>query len=169
MQVHVAQTDITTLPVDAVVNLANSRGTMGRGVARALLAAGGNDIQAAAVERAPIAIGAALVTGGGRLPAKHVIHAPLAEEPGGAVDTENVRRAARAALIAANHNELAVIAIPGAGSKGSTSDRLEIARAIVEEIRAHKKPFPSTVYLVDLQADMIEAFEQAVDNAQHGL
>lgn len=169
MQVHVAQADITALPVDAVVNPANCRGTMRGGVAEALRTAGGDDIEAAATERAPIAIGAALVTDAGTLPAKHVIHAPLMEEAGLAIGAENVRRAARAALIAANHAKLAVIAIPGMGTAVGAVARSEAARAIVEEILAHKKPFPETVYLVDISAAMVEAFEEALQNAQQGL
>ena len=41
MQVHLAKTDITTMPVDAVVNPANSLGIMGGGVAGALSRTGG--------------------------------------------------------------------------------------------------------------------------------
>lgn len=169
MQVHVAQADITNLPVDAVVNPANSMGIMGGGVAAALRLAGGESIQAEAMERAPIAIGAALVTGAGDLPAKHIIHAPLMEEPGESIGAENVRRAARAALIAANHDKLAVIAIPGMGTNVGGVPRAEAARAIVEEIRANKRSYPETVYLVDINPEMVEAFEQALHNAQHGL
>lgn len=169
MQVHVAQADITTLPVDAIVNPANSQGIMGGGAAFAIRRAGGDEIQAEAMARAPIAIGAALITTGGKLPAAHVIHVPLMEEPGQLVGAENVRRAARAALLAANHSKLSVIAIPGMGTGVGGVPFDEAARAIVEEIRAHKKPYPETVYLVDVNASMVDAFEVALHNAQHGL
>src|SRR5687767_6723800 len=104
MQVHVAQADITNIPVDAIVNPANSLGIMGGGVAGAIRRYGGDVIQAEAMNCAPIAIGAAVVTSGGNLPAKHVIHAPTMEEPGLKIGAENIRRAARAALIAASAN-----------------------------------------------------------------
>ena len=169
MQVHVAQADITNLPVDAIVNPANSKGIMGGGVAGAIRKHGGDEIQSEAMSRAPIAVGAALVTSAGALPAKFVIHAPTMEEPGMTIGTENVRRAARAALIAAHANKYSVLAMPGIGTGVGGVAFEDAARAIVEEIRAHKKQFPETIYLVDTQADMVAAFEEALRNAQQGL
>src|SRR5690349_1631825 len=134
MQVHVAQADITNLPVDAIVNPANSRGIMGGGVAGAIRLHGGDQIQTEAMGRAPIAVGAALVTGAGALPARYVIHVPTMEEPGMPVVAENVRRAARAALIAAHANKVQVLAIPGIGTGVGGVAVEEAARAIVEEI-----------------------------------
>lgn len=131
---------------------------------------GGDEIQAEAMSKAPIAVGAALVTAAGQLPAKHIIHVPTMEEPGEKIGVENVRRATRAALIAAYANKYQVVAIPGMGTDtdvgGVAFD--EAARAIVEEIRAHKKSFPETIYLVDSSAEMVMAFEDALRNAQLG-
>jgi hypothetical protein len=45
----------------------------------------------------------------------------------------------------------------------------EAARAIVEEIRAHRRPNPETIYLVDTSDDMVFAFEEALRNAQANL
>jgi O-acetyl-ADP-ribose deacetylase (regulator of RNase III) len=45
----------------------------------------------------------------------------------------------------------------------------EAARAIVEEIRAHRRPCPETIYLVDTNEDMIAALEEALRNAQANL
>lgn len=169
MQVHVAQADITTLPVDAIVNPANSKGIMAGGVAAAIRKLGGDEIQTEAMARAPIAVGAALITGAGALPSKHVIHVPTMEEPGSIIGVENVRRAARAALIAAHAQKLQVIAMPGIGTGVGGVPVEEAARAIVEELRAHKKPFPETIYLVDLAQDMVAAFEDSLRSAQQGL
>jgi len=169
MQVHVARAEIVTLPVDAVVNPANSLGIMGGGTSGLIRRQGGDAIQAAAMARAPIAVGAAIVTTAGALPCKHVIHAPTMEEPGQKIAAENVRRAARAALIACDVNQYKVVAFPGMGTDLGEVPRDEAARAIVEEIRAHKRPFPETVYLVDPSTEMIEAFEDALRNAQQNL
>lgn len=169
MQVHVAQADITNLPVDAIVNPANSLGIMGGGVAGIIRRAGGNEIQQEAMQCAPIAVGAAAITTAGSLPAGCVIHAPTIEDPGGTTTSEAIRRAARAALVAASANELEVIAIPGMGTGFQGVAEAEAARAIVEEIRAHKRPHPSTIYLVDSSPAMISAFEDALRNAQQGL
>ncbi|MCG8417007.1 MAG: macro domain-containing protein [Proteobacteria bacterium] len=169
MQIHVQQTEITDISVDAVVNPANSQGTMGEGIAEAIRRRGGEEIEAAAKSAAPIAVGAATVTKAGSLPAKHVIHAPTMDRPGVKVGAEHIRRAARAALIAANANSFQEVAFPSMGTGAGGVEAAEAARAIVEEIRAHKRAFPHKVYLVDPSDEMIEAFELALDNAQLGL
>src|SRR5262245_3646737 len=135
MQVHVARAEIWTLPVDAIVNPANSMGIMGGGISGNIRRHGGDVIQQAAMQAAPIAVGAALVTTAGQLPCRHVIHVPTMEEPGIKIGAENVRRAARAALIAADINQFKVIAIPGMGTDLADIPHDEAARAIVEEIR----------------------------------
>ena len=169
MQVHVAQADITNLPVDAIVNPTNSRGLLIGGVADAIRLHGGAEIEAEVKARAPIAVGAALVTKAGGLPAKFIIHVPTMEEPGSSIGAENVRRAARAALIAAHVSKHQVIAFPGLGTTDGGVAHDESARAIVEEIRAHRKPFPETIYLVDSSAEMVAAFEEALRTAQQTL
>jgi len=155
--------------VDAIVNPANSMGIMGGGVSGHIRRLGGDSIQAEAMKKAPIAVGAALLTHAGNLPAKHVIHVPTMEEPGLKIGVENVRRAARAALIAASAAKLGSIGISGIGTDlgGVACD--EAARAIVEEIRAHRKPFPEVIWLVDGSEEMVAAFEEALRNAQLGL
>lgn len=85
------------------------------------------------------------------------------------IGAENVRRAARAALIASDRMQFKVIAFPGMGTDLGDVPIEESARAIVEEIRAHKRPFPETIYLVDMNQQMIEAFEDALRNAQQNL
>lgn len=169
MQIHVAKAEIWNLPVDAIVNPANSRGIMGGGIGGSLRRQGGDVIQQAAMAAAPIAVGAALVTTAGQLPAKNVIHVPTMEEPGMKIGAENVRRAARAALIASDRNNFKVIAIPGIGTDLGDVPFDEAARAIVEEIRAHRRPNPETIYLVDMNDLMVAALEDALRNAQANL
>lgn len=166
MQVHVAKAELWSLPVDAVVNPANSLGIMGGGIGGSLKRQGGEVIQQQAMQAAPIAVGAALVTTAGQLPAKNVIHVPTMEEPGMKIGAENVRRAARAALIASDRNGFKVIAIPGIGTDLGDVPVEEAARAIVEEIRAHRRPNPETIYLVDTDDLMVAALEDALRNAQ---
>src|SRR3954453_3109773 len=149
MQVRVARAEIGTMPVDAIVNPANSLGMMGGGIGGTLRRQGGDVIQQAAMQAAPIAVGAAIVTTACTLPAKHVIHVPTMEEPGMKIGAENVRRAARPALIAADRNNFKGIAIPGIGPALGDVPANQAARAIVEEIRAHRRPNPETIYVVD--------------------
>ncbi len=169
MQVHVAKAELWSLPVDAIVNPANSLGIMGGGIGGSLRRQGGDVIQQAAMAAAPIAVGAALVTTAGQLPAKNVIHVPTMEEPGMMIGAENVRRAARAALIASDRNNFKTIAIPGIGTDLGNVPIDEAARAIVEEIRAHRRPCPETIYLVDMNDYMVAALEEALRNAQANL
>ena len=162
MVIHLAKTDITEMPVDAVVNPANSLGIMGGGVAAALSRKGGPSIQREAMSLAPIAVGAAVVTNAGSLWAKHVIRAPTMEEPGVKVEVENVRRATRAALIAAARHSFETIAIPGLGTGLGGVDPADAARAMVDKLRAHRQPKPTTVYLVDLNEQLLKCLEEAL-------
>ncbi len=166
MQVHVTQEDICTLSVDAIVNPANSQGRMDGGVGECIRRSGGDAIQTAAMNAAPIAVGAAVVTSGGSLAAKYVIHAPIMDAPGMSIGTEHVHRAARAALIAADAKQFQVLGIPAMGHALGGVDLDEAIRALVEELRAHRKPFPETVYLVGESDDMVEAFVYALRAAQ---
>ena len=167
MHIHVAVCDLTDLPVDAVVNPTNSQGLMSHGVSEMLRQLGGRVIEEEARASAPIAVGAAVVTTGGSLHARHVIHVPTTEEPGVKTTIENVRRATRAALIAAAARGLHSIGLPPMGGDlGSVPDD-EAARAMVDELRAHKPPVPDTVYLVTQSAEMVADYEEALRNASN--
>jgi O-acetyl-ADP-ribose deacetylase len=162
MVIHVAVGDLTKLTVDAIVNPANSLGVMVGGVALSIKEAGGEEIEEEAKASAPIAVGAAVVTSGGKLFTKAVIHAPTMEEPGQKIGVENVRRATRAALLAAARNNHQTIAFPaiGTGIGGVPFD--EAARAMVDELRAHRQPMPQTVYLIAPKPEYVPHFEEAL-------
>jgi O-acetyl-ADP-ribose deacetylase (regulator of RNase III) len=162
MVIHIAKSDITEMAVDAIVNPANSLGIMGGGVAAALSRKGGPTIQREAMSLAPIAVGAAVITGAGQLWAKQIIHAPTMDEPGMKIGVENVRRATRAALVAAAHKALETIAMPGMGTGLGGVDAADAARAMIDELRAHRQPNPTTVYLVDLNDNILRHLEEAL-------
>src|SRR4029078_5058246 len=73
--IEVVDGDITGLEVDAIANAANTELRHGGRGARATSRAGGPEIQRESDERAPIALGGAVATGAGNLPARWVIHA----------------------------------------------------------------------------------------------
>jgi O-acetyl-ADP-ribose deacetylase (regulator of RNase III) len=162
MQIHLAKSDISKMAVDAVVAPGNSLGIMGGGVAGVLSRKGGPAIQRETMSLAPIAIGAAVVTNAGVLWAKNVIYAPTMEEPGQRVAVENVSRAMRAALLAANQRSFQVIAVPGLGTGLGGADPAEAARAMVNELRAHRQPNPATVWLVDNNEKILVHLEEAL-------
>jgi O-acetyl-ADP-ribose deacetylase (regulator of RNase III) len=73
--IELVQGDITALDVDAVVNAANEDLQLGAGVAGAIRRRGGASIQRECDRIGRCSTGSAVVTGGGDLPAKWVIHA----------------------------------------------------------------------------------------------
>jgi O-acetyl-ADP-ribose deacetylase (regulator of RNase III) len=162
MVIHVAIGDLTQLTVDAIVCPGNSLGIMAGGTAGAIKAAGGQEIEDEAREAAPIAVGAAVVLTAGELFCKAVIYAPTMEEPGMKIGVENVRRATRAAMLAGARSNHAVLAFPmiGVGVGGVPVD--EAARAMVDELRAHKQPMPQTVYLMATGPEMVFYYEEAL-------
>ena len=162
MVIHVAVGELAQLTVDAIVNPTNSLGMMVSGISATIREVGGAAIEDEAKASAPIAVGAAVVTTGGDLFAKSVIHVPTMEEPGMKIGVENVRRATRAALLAAARFNHATIAYPviGTGPGGVPFD--EAARAMVDELRAHKQPMPTTVYLIASRIEQVPPFEEAL-------
>ena len=153
--------DITGLEVDAIVNPANSALQLGAGVAGAIRARGGPSIQRECDAIGRCAVGDAVVTGGGNLKARHVIHAvgPLGSDP----DADRLLASAcRAALSRAAEKGLESIAIP-AISTGVFGFPLERAAQILtrtakEFARTHLKPERIVFCLFGREA--YEAFER---------
>jgi len=76
MKIELRKGDITNQAgIDAIVNAANTELWLGSGVAGAISARGGPDIEREAVGQGPIALGEAVRTTAGNLPNKFVIHA----------------------------------------------------------------------------------------------
>jgi O-acetyl-ADP-ribose deacetylase len=72
---EIVQGDITGQDTEAIVNAANNFLWMGSGVAGAIKRKGGEEIEHEAIAQAPIEVGNAVITSGGKLKAKFVIHA----------------------------------------------------------------------------------------------
>jgi len=74
-KIRLVEGNIVLLDVDAIVNAANKSLILGGGVAGAIRNSGGPSIQEECNKLGPIDVGEAVITGGGRLKAKYVIHA----------------------------------------------------------------------------------------------
>lgn len=155
--------DIMTLFVDAIVNPADPRGVMTQGVAAAIKAAGGDEIEHEAVAKAPIAAGAAIATTAGKLQNLRIIHAVVSADPGGASSPDIVKLAAAAALELAEELDLESIAIPGLGTGSGGVSADDSAAAIFEAIRAHEPKSITDVTLVALDETMVAAFVKVLE------
>jgi len=107
--------DISQAKVDAIVNAANNHLWMGAGVAGALKRAGGAEIEQEAVAKGPVEIGEAIVTKGGALHAKYVIHAAVMGQDL-RTDESKISKATRNSLIRARELGIRSIAFPALGT-----------------------------------------------------
>jgi len=74
-KIRLVEGNIVHLDVEAIVNAANKSLILGGGVAGAIRLKGGHSIQDECNRIGPIEVGEAVITGGGNLKAKYVIHA----------------------------------------------------------------------------------------------
>jgi O-acetyl-ADP-ribose deacetylase len=161
--IEVLDTDITKLEVDAIANAANTELRHGGGVAGAIARAGGEAVNRESRDRAPIGLGDAVATTGGKMPCRWIIHAATMEL-GGPTSAEIIRRATARTLATADElgaRSLALVAF-GTGVGGFPLE--DAARIEVEEVRRHLEEgsgLERVVFAVR-GADAREAFEAAV-------
>ncbi|MDQ2965297.1 MAG: macro domain-containing protein [Chloroflexota bacterium] len=134
--------DICDLDVDAIVNPANLSLWMGTGVGGAIKRAGGDEIEFAAVRQGPVALGAAVVTTGGRLSARAVIHAVSLDRDrrtSGAL----IEAAVRSAMARAREIGATSIAFPALGTGTGGFPLEEAARISIRTVREELPLSPS--------------------------
>jgi O-acetyl-ADP-ribose deacetylase (regulator of RNase III) len=110
-KITIVEGNIVLLDVEAVVNAANSRLKLGGGVAGAIRTYGGPSIQEECDRLAPIAVGQAVMTGGGNLKARYVIHA-VGPVNGEGDESAKLARATRSCLEIAREKKIRSIAFP---------------------------------------------------------
>jgi len=111
--IEIVQADITRQQVDAIVNAANSHLMHGGGVAAAIAAAAGPDLERASREHRAVPTGEAGWTPAGELPCRWVIHAVGPTWSGGdAGEAELLASAYRSALGVADELGAASVAFP---------------------------------------------------------
>lgn len=150
---------------EVLVVPSTTTGALSSNLGRKIAAKAGNSIQDEAMDVAPIAIGAALITRGGDLAVNWLIHVPVSLTPGSRVGVESVRRATRAALVASYIKGYPVVAMPPMTSTPESGiPAIEIARAMLDEIRAHRHAKPETIVLVDERGDVARMANKILDS-----
>ncbi len=136
LELTVVEGDITRIAAEAIANAANDHLRMGSGVAGAIKRAGGDEIEREAVAKGPIAVGDAVATGAGRLPAKYIIHgAVMGQDLRTSADL--IRRTTRRCLEVADGLGCASIALPAFGTGVGGFPVEECARIMVGAAREH--------------------------------
>ena len=103
--------DITEMQTDAIVNAANAQLILGGGVAGAIKRKGGPKIQEECNKIGPTYVGGAVITGGGSLKARYVIHA-VGPRMGEGNEDKKLKNATQNALKLADDNDLKSISFP---------------------------------------------------------
>jgi O-acetyl-ADP-ribose deacetylase (regulator of RNase III) len=133
-QIELVQGDLTELDVDAIVNAANAQLILGAGVAGAIRTKGGAGIQEECRRLGGTRVGQAVITGGGKLKARYVVHA-VGPRYGEGDEDEKLRRATVNSLQRATEKGLQSMAFPAisTGIFGFPKDRC--ARIMLTAVR----------------------------------
>ena len=169
MELHVAQADVTTLTVDALVLPCTSMGTVAQPIRTELPESVSLAIEAELKAKTPLAVGAALLVDPSAFAASNLILVPVVKQADDPIQVQHLRRAVKAALIAAKVKRYQTLALPCMIPMSGDTTRSEGARAVVQEINAHTDPFPEKIYLVDQKEDMVRIFDHAIHSAQYAL
>jgi len=103
--------DLTEMDTDAIVNAANAQLILGGGVAGAIKRKGGPEIQAECYKIGGTFVGGAVITTGGNLKAKYVIHA-VGPRMGEGDEDQKLKNATLNSLKVADENNLKSISFP---------------------------------------------------------
>jgi O-acetyl-ADP-ribose deacetylase (regulator of RNase III) len=170
-RIEVIEGDITRLDVDAIVNAANESLLGGGGVDGAIHRAAGPGLLEECRGLGGCPTGEARITGGYRLPARHVIHTVGPVWRGGTNDEPRLLAACyRNSLELARRNDLRAVAFPAisCGVYGYPIDAA--ARIAVREIGEHvaRYPLPERVSLVCFGDDTLRPFRRALQELVTG-
>jgi len=161
-QVELAIGSIAEGEVDAVVNSANTSLIMGSGVAEAILAEAGPEVEEEAMEHAPIGVGDVVVTSAGNLDAKWILHVAVV----GDIEPD-LYECTRRALEEATELGAESIAFPALGT-GSAGVSPELAaqgmmQALKDYLMETRSDMQVRIVLWD--DELYPTFQEALDEA----
>lgn len=156
--------DLTEFDGDAIVNAANTDLILGGGVAGAIRRKGGDLIQKECQKIGRIPLGEAVVTQGGRLKAKYVIHAAAMgfDEP---CTEDSIRKSVKNALLRAKEREFEKVAMPAIGM-GIAGFPLQpgakiLLKSVIDFLLDNS--FPSYVYVYLWDEETFEVFRRTLN------
>jgi O-acetyl-ADP-ribose deacetylase len=161
MELRVVEGDITQLEVDAIANAANDRLWMGAGVAGAIKRAGGLEIEREAMAKGPIAVGQAVATDAGRLPARWVIHGAVMGQDL-RTDAELVARTTSSCLRVAEELGARSVALPAFGTGVGGFSLGDCAAIMADVARRHDAVTLETVVFAVFGDEARRAFTAAL-------
>jgi O-acetyl-ADP-ribose deacetylase (regulator of RNase III) len=161
--------DITTSKAQVLVSSDDYYLTMGGGVSRSLLEAGGNAIALDAAKKVPAALGDVVVTTAGTLPAQYIFHAvTIGPDSVTASPLEVVKQTTERCMQMLDILQLSSIAFPaiGGGLAGFSYDDVasKMSEVIADDLLKRQTPVEATIYLFDpfnevSKMDFIRFFE----------
>ena len=160
-KISLLEGDITELNTDVIVNAANSQLILGGGVAGAIRRKGGSIIQEECNKIGGTFVGGAVITTGGNLKAKYVIHA-VGPRMGEGNEDEKLKNATLNSLKIMDQNKLKSIAFPAisTGIFGYPIDKC--AKIMINTVKNYlmEKTIIETVYFVLYTRNDFKIFEQ---------
>lgn len=168
-KIEVVKGDITEEKTDAIVNAANKHLSHGGGVAGAIVKKGGEIIQIESnkivEKRGPLKTGEAVITTGGNLSCKYVIHTigPVWKEGD---EEEKLKKAIESSLQVATENLLKSISIPAVscGIFGFPKKRgTQIIYKTVKEFLENRETTIKLVRLIGIGDEIPNLFKEAME------
>ena len=167
LTIEIQEGDLAAEDVDAVVNAANNHFWMGAGVAGALKARGGSDIERDAMAQGPVDPGGCVITPGHRLTARYVIHAAVMGQDLRTSGTL-IQEATRCALSLAERHALQSVALPAFGTGVGGFPLPACARIMIDVAKTHAAE-AKTLRLVRFVLFGRASYEQFATVAAEGL
>ncbi len=162
--------DLTDFEGDAVVNAANTDLILGGGVAGAIRRKGGPTIQEECNKIGKIKLGEAVVTKGGNLKARYVIHAAAMgfDEP---CTEESLRMSVHNSLLRSYEMKLKSIAIPAIGMGIASFPLKEGSKIMLETILnfVSKNDYPEIVYIYLYDDKTFDVFKKTLEKLKEAI
>lgn len=169
MRLEAVLADITTLKVDAIVNAANCTLLGGGGVDGAIHRAAGRELLAECQTLGGCQTGEAKITGGYRLPCRHVIHTPGPVWRGGGRGEAGLLAACyRNSLRLAAEHGCRSLAFPGISTGVYGYPPEAAAKVAVATVREWREALPETVIFCCFSPADLAIYEGLLGGGQKG-